>query len=146
MIPDLDFMDREKIGLIESKGALDYNLAIRPVVGDRYPAGEVMGEDGTIVVVAVVGPSNVPMSVKQARAEVKAVESLGVMNVSVSNVKDILENREVVRITEVEGYEVEEDDIDYIKKFANSDILKRVNPAELELVTFQIRVSGEYPI
>jgi len=123
---------------IESPGGFDAASRIQPVVLDMYDA-----EDGKVVLVGVFAPKMFPRQFRLARARLKAVRSLGVLNTSISTVQDILSNDEVFGLTEVRGDKTFSDDVDYIKRLAPDEILDQVDIASLELTNIKVLVNTE---
>lgn len=129
-------MDKPKD--IESPGGFDAASRIQPVVLDMYDA-----ENGKVVLVGVFSPKMFPRQFRLARARLKAVRSLGVLNTSISTVQDILSNDEVFGLTEVRGDKTFSDDVDYIKRLAPDEILDQVDIASLELTNVEVLVNTE---
>ena len=131
-------MPDDRIEDIESPGGFDAASRIQPVVLDMYDS-----EDGKAVVVGVFAPKRFPRQFRLARARLKAVRALGVLNTSVSTIQDILSNDEVFGLTEVRGDNTFSDDINYIKRLAPDEILDQVDIASLELTNVEVLVNTE---
>jgi len=123
---------------IESPGGFDAASRIQPVVLDMYDS-----EDGKVVLVGVFAPKRFPRQFRLARARLKAVRALGVLNTSVSTIRDILSNDEVFGLTEVRGDNTFSDDVNYIKRLAPDEILDQVDIASLELTNVEVLVNTE---
>lgn len=121
----------------DSPGAVESDLGIGTEVKDIYRT-----EDGVMVNVFVTGPKSFPMVLKEARAKSKAVQAVGLADITVQTFEDMVKNKEIERLAKVQNYEVFTED-GYIRDVGSRPILDRFETGKLEVVAFGVLVNTE---
>jgi len=123
--------------LPETPGGVESAIGIGTEVKDIYET-----DSGIMVNVFVTGPKAFPMALKEARAKSKAVQAVGVADVTVDTFDSMVKNKEVERLTTVTGYERFQDE-GYIRQVGSRPILDRIELARAEVVAFSVLVNAE---
>ena len=80
------------VDLPENPGAIESTLGIGSEVKDIYQA-----EDGVMVNVFITGPKSFPIALKEARAKSKAVQAVGVADVTIDTFEDMVVEKKIDR-------------------------------------------------
>ena len=124
------------VDLPENPGAIESTLGIGSEVKDIYQA-----EDGVMVNVFITGPKSFPIALKEARAKSKAVQAVGVADVTIDTFEDMVVEKKIDRLTDVQGYQVFEDE-GYIREVGSRPVLDRFELGKVEVVAFGILVNS----
>lgn len=123
--------------LPESPGAVESALGIGTEVKDIY-----QHRDGVMVNVFVTGPKSFPMALKEARAKSKAVQAVGVADVTVETFEDMVVNKQIDRLATVQDYSIFDEE-GYIRDVGSRPVLDRFELGKLEVVAFGVLVNKE---
>lgn len=123
--------------LPETPGAIESTLGIGSEVKDIYET-----DDGVIVNVFITSPKPFPFAIREARAKSKAVQAVGVADVSVNTLDDMIKMRRIERLAEVKEYKVFEDQA-YIRDVGSRFVLDKFDVSKVELVAFEVLVNAE---
>jgi hypothetical protein len=119
---------------LEGLGAIEYELVVSTEVGDDYHT-----EEGRVLSVMVVGPEQLPVSMREELGKLRALEYLGELEGDIDTIEDALTYSKINSKIGIEDINISEES-EYAKRVSEDDMLERFTADDLEVINMGVLV------
>jgi hypothetical protein len=119
---------------LEGLGAIEYELVVSTEVGDDYHT-----EEGGVLSVMVVGPEQLPVSMREELGKLRALEYLGELEGDIDTIEDALTYSKINSKIGIEDINISEES-EYAKRVSEDDMLERFTADDLEVINMGVLV------
>ena len=119
---------------LEGLGAIEYELVVSTEVGDDYRA-----DGNRILSVMVVGPEQLPVSMREELGKLRALEHIGELEGDIDTIEDALTYSKINSKIGIEDVNISEES-EYAKRVSEDDMLERFSADDLEVINMGVLV------